>query len=56
MHSGEATNTNFIVFGLTQLGLEPMTYRTRYEHANLYTTDTVKTDIRLIQTFDENVS
>jgi hypothetical protein len=39
--SGEATNTNFIVFGLTQPGLEPMIYHTRGEHANHYTTDAV---------------
>jgi hypothetical protein len=26
--NGEATNTNFIVFGLTRSGLEPTTYRT----------------------------
>ena len=32
--SGEATNTNFIVFGLTRPGLEPTIYRTRGEHAN----------------------
>jgi hypothetical protein len=31
--SGEATNTNFIVFGLTWPGLEPMIYRTRGKHA-----------------------
>jgi hypothetical protein len=41
MLSGEATNTNFIVFGLTQLGLESTIYRTRGEHANHYTTDAV---------------
>jgi hypothetical protein len=28
MLSGEATNTNFIVFGLTQLGFEPIIYHT----------------------------
>jgi hypothetical protein len=39
--SGEATNTNFIVFGLTQPGLEPTTYSTRGEHANHYTTNAV---------------
>jgi len=27
--SGEATNTNFIVFGLIRLRLEPTIYRTR---------------------------
>ena len=35
-NSGEATNTNFTVFGLTQPGLEPMIYRTRGVHANHY--------------------
>jgi hypothetical protein len=36
--SGEAKNTNFIVFGLTRSGfeLEPTTYRTRGKHANHY--------------------
>jgi len=29
MLSREATNTNFIVFGLTRAELEPMTYRTQ---------------------------
>jgi hypothetical protein len=41
MFSGEATNTNFIVFGLTRPGLEPMIYHTRGEHANHYTTNAV---------------
>ena len=41
MLSGEAINTNFIVFGLTQPGLEPTIYRTRDEHANHYATDVV---------------
>ena len=36
--SGEATNTNCIVFGLTPSGLEAMIYRTRGEHANDHTT------------------
>jgi hypothetical protein len=36
--SGEATNTNFIFFGLTRPGLKPTTYRT---HANHYATDAV---------------
>jgi hypothetical protein len=40
MLSGEATNTNFIVFGLTRSGLEPTIYCTRGEHANHYTTRT----------------
>ena len=39
MLTGEATNTNFIDFGLTWSGLEPTIYRTRDEHANHYTTD-----------------
>ena len=37
---GEATNTNFIVFGFTRFGLELTMYRTRGEHANHYTTGT----------------
>ena len=41
MLSGEATNTNFIVFGLTRPGLEPTIHRTRDEHANHYATDAV---------------
>jgi hypothetical protein len=39
--SGEATHTNFIVFGETRPGLEPTIYRTRGERANQYTTDAV---------------
>jgi hypothetical protein len=39
--SREATNTNFIVFGLTQAGLEHTIYRTRGGHAYHYTTDAV---------------
>jgi hypothetical protein len=42
MLSGEATNTNFKVFGLTQLGLEPTIYRTQGEHTNHYATDVVR--------------
>ena len=41
MLSGEATNTNFIVFGLTRPGLESTIYHTRSEYANHYTTDAV---------------
>jgi hypothetical protein len=33
MLSGEATNTNFIFFGLIQPGLEPTIFRTRGERA-----------------------
>jgi hypothetical protein len=32
----EATNTNFIVFGMTRQRLEPMIYCTQLEHANPY--------------------
>jgi hypothetical protein len=39
--SGEATNTNFVVFDLTRSGLEPTIYRTRDEHVNHYTTDAI---------------
>jgi hypothetical protein len=39
--SGEATNTNFIVFGLTRPRIEPTIYWTRGEDANHYTTDTL---------------
>jgi hypothetical protein len=42
MLSGEAANTNFIVFGLTRPGLEPTIYCTRGEHAKHYTTDSVE--------------
>ena len=38
--SGESTNTNVIVFGLTRPGLEPTIYHTRGEHSNRYATDT----------------
>ena len=41
MLSGEATNTNFIVFGLTWPRLEPTIYRIRGEHDNHYTTDVI---------------
>ena len=41
MFREEATNTNFIVFGLTRPGLEPNIYHTRGENANHYTTDVV---------------
>jgi hypothetical protein len=38
MFSGEAINTNFIVFGLTRPGIKPTIYCTQGEHANHYTT------------------
>jgi len=41
MLSGEATNTNFIVIGLTRSGLESTIYHTRGEHANHYSTNEV---------------
>ena len=39
--SGEATKTNFIVFGLTRWWFEPTTYYTWGEHAIHYTIDAV---------------
>jgi hypothetical protein len=42
MPSGDTTNTNYIVFGLTRLGLEHTTYHTPGEHGNHYTIDAVK--------------
>jgi hypothetical protein len=39
--STEATNTNFIIFGFTGLGLKSTIYRTRDEHVDHYTTDAV---------------
>jgi hypothetical protein len=41
MLCGEATNTNFIVCGLTLTGLKHTIYRTQGEHANHYATDAV---------------
>ena len=41
MLSREATNTNFIVFGLTRPGLESTIYSTRGEHAHNYTTNAI---------------
>ena len=35
LRSGEVTNTNCMVIGLTRWGLQPTIYSTRYEHANL---------------------
>jgi hypothetical protein len=37
----EATNTNFIIFGLTRPGFEPIIYHNPGEHANHYNTDVV---------------
>jgi hypothetical protein len=44
--SGEATNTNFIIFGLTRPGIEPTIYRIRDEHATHYTTNAVYFELR----------
>ena len=52
MLSGEATNTNFIVFGLTQSGHEPMIYQTRGVHYNHYTTNSVAMDFVLILRYE----
>ena len=38
MLSGEATNSNFTVSGLTRPGLQPTIYHIRGEHANHYAT------------------
>jgi hypothetical protein len=48
MFSGEAANTDCIVFGLTRPGLEPMIYHTRGEHANQYATDAATTVLILL--------
>jgi len=47
--SGEATNTNFIVFGLTRLRLEPMIYGTRDKHANHYTDAVFEENLEKLQ-------
>jgi hypothetical protein len=39
--SREATNTNFIVIGLTRSRLKPTIYLTPGKHTNHYTTDAV---------------
>ena len=41
MLSGEATDTDFIVFGLIKPELQPTTYNTRGEHDNHFTTETI---------------
>ena len=43
---GEATHTNFIIFGLTRPEIEPTIYRIRDEHANHYTTNAVYFELR----------
>ena len=49
--SGEATNNNLKVFGLTRPGLKPTIYRTRGEHANHYTTDAVLNNVKMHDAF-----
>ena len=52
--SGEATHTNFIVFGLTQSGLEPTIYDTWDKHANyrvLHNRCATKGEIRNLSIF-----
>jgi hypothetical protein len=44
---GEATNTNFIIFGLTRSENEPTFYSTGDEHANHNTTDAVNFDSKV---------
>jgi len=46
--SGEATNTNFRVFGVTRPELEHTIYHTQGEHTNYYTTDVVLAPYRYI--------
>ena len=46
MLSGETTDTNFIVFGLTRPGFETTSYRTRGEHAQHDATDTIQQHFR----------
>ena len=42
------TNTTFIVFGLTRLGLESTIYRTRDKHTNYYTTYAVENKFEIM--------
>jgi hypothetical protein len=48
MLSGEATNTNFIIFCLTRPGLDPTIFHTQGEQTNHYMMDVVQHDILLI--------
>ena len=52
--SEEATNTNFIVFGLTRSGIDPTVYHTLGEHANYYTTDAVFATLVSLNTCGRN--
>lgn len=47
MLRGEATNINFIIFGLTRSEHEPTFYSTGDEHANHNTTDAVNFDSKV---------
>ena len=51
MLSGEATITNFIVFGFTRSGLKHTICRTRGEHANHKTTDAVNISVKTPQRY-----
>ena len=53
MLSGEPTNTNFIVFGLTRPEFEPTIYRTQGEHPKHYATDAVQIRIVYLQIYGE---
>jgi hypothetical protein len=44
--NGEATNTNFVAFGLTRPGLEPSLHCTLREHAHHYATDAVTDELK----------
>jgi hypothetical protein len=46
--SGVATNTNFIIFGITRPGLNPTLYRTRGEHANHDNTDAIPPHLAIL--------
>ena len=48
MLNGETPNIKFIVFGLTQPGLEPMFYQNRDMHANHYTTDAILLVLKIL--------
>ena len=47
--SGEATDANFIIFGLTRSRLKHTIYRNRGEHANNYTTVAVMVGMKRME-------
>jgi len=53
MLSVESTNTNFIVFGLSRLALEPTIYHTRGKHDGHYTNDAVQVplDVKILKVY-----